>query len=394
MSLVVFESEPQLYTPSDNPITWVLSYPTAGTFNLFFELVVYINGEGVSTLRLTPERSDNTNYYAHVDVSNIVKTYVEKANVDQSTIVIDANNYKQVQIIALVYYSTTLTGTVAFDIATLAGSSTIYAFKGCLSKKEFVSWDYTNYVPTASTKKYLTENTDIVELREKDETFLQIITNSLPVLLIIDLYNSSGSVINSHVESLSSNVISQLKFSTTLLKTIFTPTEVNNTVYFNVSIKNLSYAFRSETKRININRAGCYRGKNLTWLNKFGAYDTFLFTYNAIYKADVQSKSYGKQFGTWDGVDYIYTNTNSGNLTYLKTITEKVQVVSDWLTQSQQNWLVYIYESPLIYINEGVVYENIDIENSSYAVKQSEHEELFNEIIDCKFSNTKNSVLI
>jgi hypothetical protein len=402
MALVSFVSEPQAFTPSDNPITWTLSYPMSGAYKLFFEIVVLVDGDSVATLRVDQERSDGTDYFAHIDVSNIVKTYVNKSLVGQSTIVSDANNYKSVQLLAAVYYATTENGIVSADISTLNASTTIYAFKSCLSKKEFVNWDYTDYQIGGSTKKFLTDNTNNVELREGDSTYLTIIegnyTNfSLAYTITFNLYNNSNTLIatNSINISVGTDEIKQFNINTSLLisEGLFTQGNIDNSDYINVLLKAASAGI-TETKRININKEGCYKGKNVIWLNKFGAYDSFLFTYNTILKSDVQSKSYGKQFGAWNGETYEYTTKDTGSLTYLKTITDKVQIVSDWLTQSEQNWLVSIYDSPLVYMNEDTTYENIEIENSSYGLKQMEHEELFNEILECKFTNTRNSVVI
>ena len=62
---------------------------------------------------------------------------------------------------------------------------------------------------------------------------------------------------------------------------------------------------------------------------------------------------------------------------------------SDWLNETVQNWLVQLYESPLIYLNEGVEMENVVVTDSSYQVKQFEHDELFNEVINIEFTDYK-----
>ena len=51
MSVVTYVSEPQFYTPSDNPITWVVSYPISGTYNLSFETTVYTNNASYVVVR-------------------------------------------------------------------------------------------------------------------------------------------------------------------------------------------------------------------------------------------------------------------------------------------------------------------------------------------------------
>lgn len=392
MAVVSFPSEPSVYTPSDNPIIWTILFPMLNAYKLYFKVTIQIEGVDIATLNIDQERSDGTDYYAHVDVSNIVKTYIDKPLVAQTTIVSDANNYKGVRIYAYAYYSSTENGDVVLDSGSFAFTNTVQVFKGRLSNKEFINWNYGDYLIGGSTRKFLTDNTNNIELREGDETFLQIIRDTVSTYALIRLYNSAGTLINNAVVAVSVGKITQFKISTTTLLDEFTLLEVADTSYLTINMQ--SGGAYSETKRININREGCYQGKNVVWLNKFGSYDSFLFTYNTILKSDVQSKSYGKQFGSWNGTTYVLDTKDTGSLTYLKTITDKVQIVSDWLTESVQNWLVSVYDSPLVYINEATTYENIEIENSTYAIKQMEHEELFNEILECKFTHTRNSVIL
>ena len=392
---VIFNQIPQAYTPSDNPIVYAFSYDNyTFEYNHVFKISVTLDSVLIGVFDYFPIVNDLNYYTGYIDVSNIVKSYIDKATTNQTGIVADAANYGLLSVNVNCWFSLS-TNDAATDQLEEATASNIYVFKGSLSNKELNNWSYGDYSVGGSSRKFLTDNTNIVELRESDETYLQIITDGTSCEVEIRLYTSAGVLIDTNSVSLLTCKISQIKLSTTLLETIFAPSSVASAAYFNVRIKStggvLTY---SQTKRININREGCFNGKNLVWLNKFGAYDTFTFTYNNILKSDVQSKSYGKKFGSFNGTTYDLNTKDTGSLTYLKTITDKIQIVSDWLSQVEQNFVVQVYESPLVYINEGTLYENIEIENSSYQFKQAEHEELFNEIIDAKFTHTRKSITI
>jgi hypothetical protein len=391
---VTFTQTPQIYTPSDNPIMYVFAYDYyGGEYNHVFKLSVSIDGTLIGTFEYFPVLNNIAQYSGYIDVSNIVKSYINKVTTDSNTILSDAGNYGNVSITANCWYSTNANDP-AIDQSEYATDSSVYAFKGCLGAREFTNWNYAGYMVGASNRKFLTDNTNNVELRESDETYLQIITDTIDSKVETILYSSAGSVIATDIMLLTGYKITQLKYSTDLLETIFTAPQVASASYFTIQLKNsiTSAISFSELKRININRDGCFNGKNLVWLNKFGAYDSFLFTYNNILKSDIQSKSYGKRLGSFDGITFVNNPQDTGSLTYLKTITDKIQIVSDWLTQAEQNFVVQVYESPLVYINESTLYENIEIENSSYQFKQAEHEELFNEIIDAKFTHSRKSI--
>ena len=391
---VNFSQIPSYYTPSDNPIIYVFRYDNyAGEYNHVFKISVTLDSVLIGVFDYFPLLNDSNYYVGYIDVSNIVKSYINKATTNQTNIVDDAANYGRLSVTANCWYSTN-PNDAATDQLEEATASGIYVFKACLSNKEYINWSYADYSIGGSSRKFLTDNTNIVELREGDETYLQIITDTTSSNIETKLYDSTGSLIATNSTAMSSYKISQLKYSTTILEAMFSSFQVLLSSYFTVRIKSPGGLSYSELKRININRDNCYNGKNVVWLNKFGAYDTFTFTYNNILKSDIQSKSYGKKFGSFDGTTYSLDTKDTGSLTYLKTITDKIQIVSDWLTQAEQNFLVQVYESPLVYINEGTLYENIEIENSSYQFKQSEHEELFNEIIDAKFTHTRKSINI
>jgi len=391
---VTFNQIPQAYTPSDNPIAYAFSYDNyTFEYNHVFKISVTLDSVLIGVFDYFPIVNEFNYYTGYIDVSNIVKTHLDKANTNQTGIKSDAANYGLLSVNANCWYSLN-PNDAATDQLEQSTAANVYPFKACLSNKEFVNWNYGDYTMGGSSRKFLTDNTNIVELREGDETFLQIISDTISSNIETKLYDSTGTLIATNSTSMSGYRISQLKYSTTILSTIFTPTQVLNASYFTAQIKSAGGFVYSELKRININREGCFNGKNLVWLNKFGAYDTFLFTYNNILKSDIQSKSYGKRFGSFNGTTYDFNTKDTGSLTYLKTITDKIQIVSDWLSQVEQNFVVQVYESPLVYINEGTLYENIEIENSSYQFKQAEHEELFNEIIDAKFTHSRKSINI
>jgi hypothetical protein len=97
--------------------------------------------------------------------------------------------------------------------------------------------------------------------------------------------------------------------------------------------------------------------------------------------------------GEWSGNTYEVNNNTFGKIDYLKTITKQLELSSDWLTESQQAYVVNLYESPLVYLNESTDVENIVITNSAYQLKQSEHDELFNEIVNIEFTDKKSITL-
>ena len=125
----------------------------------------------------------------------------------------------------------------------------------------------------------------------------------------------------------------------------------------------------TEVKTLTLQLTDCDKTQtSVQWLNRFGAYDNFIFTHNNIYSATIQDKNFQSYLGAWnaDTNTYNYSTQNTGVQSYQKNIIKKIQIVSGWLKAYEQNYLVQIYESPLVYMMEGLyIYKNIIINNST-----------------------------
>lgn len=413
---VSITQQPQAITPSDNPIIFAFKQDLAN-FNHSFVYEVFIEGIGsVGVYETYPESSISTYLYGKVNISNIVAPYVSVQNLKPLNLlntIYDPSGYANVYITVSEKYSTTATGIP--EIQSAITSDYFVAFKGKLTKKEFKSWDYTNYKKSLSSN-FLTDlklNTSAFfnyysQTLKKEDSFsfswLDYIYTDTPVNYKVKYayFNGTTLILNKEVTYISSNQgsIGSVYFNLDQHVDLayLTQAQADNCTSVYIGLYNASDVLISPFMIVTFDTTCFYNGSTLRWLNKYGAYDTFLFTYNKRISADNNAFNFEKSTGEWKAIDintlmYEESLTNTGTLNYLKQTKKKLQLVSDWLTEEEQNWLVQLYESPLVYLNEGMEDESIIVTNSGYQVKQDRHDELFNEIVEIEFT-TENSIRI
>lgn len=381
---ITLTQEPQLYTPSDNPVTWVFSSDETAQPNFSFYIELYFNAVLHSVHQVFPESGE----FAHFDASEACKAEMLKTEIGQTLIVQDAGNWMECEVVIYEKYG---------DPATLQASinpNACYPFKACLSNEEFEVWNYIQYtaflLPGSGT--FLTDfNHGNHQLQESKDFYLQIITDLMTgIVLYVEHFDSSNNSIYA-----SSNVISdtfriaQFNLNSDLI-TVFP-----GTAYIQATIKKAGVPY-SETIQVNYYTLTdeCSIRTQVIWINKFGAYDQFLFTHNLTESAQIAAKSFGKQFGQWNGTTFEYKAYKSGTFNYLKLIADSGKIISGKITQDIQNSLVQVYESPNVVFQTGTnTYKHIEITNTSWNKAQLQYaDDLIEEVVDYKLSNGRKSL--
>lgn len=379
---VTIQSEPKDYTPSDNPVTWTFSSDQTGQANFYFQVDVRINAVIHSTHKIFVETSN----YAHFDASEIARANCSPPTRGQTTEIVDAANYCTVQLVVYEYYGATP------SLGAQAQTTTITAFKSSLRKEEFETWDSDDYnLNEAGADKVLSSfpsgiNRYIQETGE--ELYLLTINDSATSILSITLYDEAGSSVASYTDSsVSTNDINlwrvdpdNLVSNTTLTAQNFTDS-AHYTVDISISTKG------SAQTRIDIDRT-CHplTDRRLYWLDRFGGIESYTFKLRSKISGEVERWKYQQQWGRWNGTTYEYSTSNGEVVNYGARVQEKIEVSSDWIGQSEQNWLVRSLKpstSITMIDTDGTWRMNVD---GGYTLKEDGLDDLFNEIVQLSYS--------
>lgn len=417
MAITITQS-PQKYTPSDNPIVFEFKQPLTVSgndkYNVSFVVKTFINGAEIGTFEVYAELV-TSDFFGKINLSDKVRAYIANHSVSNATaspvFVYDTQNYVETYITIYEKYSTDPNVEPTTQLTGVT-SITVIPFKGSLSRSEFKVWDYTIYKKGGLGKKFLTDkyNTDLfgatiysVTEKKGGTTILSWLDNSdldTPAnyyVKFIYLLPSGNVTQTTTFNTAYQGAVSALRFNLDEQLDLgnITQATYDNCTGVQIAVQNLSNVGIMGVYGITFSDVCFDKGANILWLNKYGSYDNFRFTYNSRYKAKIESKSFSKKQGEWNASTNTYNVNNNtfGKIDYLKTITKQLELSSDWLDETTQNWLVQLYESPLIYLNESTEMENVVVTDSSYQVKQFEHDELFNEVINIEFTDYKSITL-
>lgn len=408
---VSITQQPAYATPSDNPIIFAFKQTISGKFNMSFVIEVIVEGS-VGTYEVYPEDEDATYSYGKIDVSNIVTPYIPTQNLKpiNSATIFDPDGYRFISVNVYEKYSTTINGAVSVN-PTPASSSQIGVFKGKLSRTEFLNWDYTDY-QKGLTKQLLTDRSYMLyystinlyeqTIKKEDSltyTWIDNTTIDTPVNYKVRYtYYNEATIIKQTDENFTTGnqgLLGSIYFNLDQHVSLgyLTSGEAASCTSVIIGLLNSSNVNIASITTVKFDNTCFYNGATLRFMNKYGAYDNYLFTYNKRYSASVKSFEFERSQGSWSNGVYSLSKANTGRLSYLKQTTKKLQLISDWLDETTQNWLTQLYDSPAVYINEGTEDESVIVTNSSYQIKQDKHDELFNEIVEIEFT-PENSIRI
>lgn len=415
---VTITQEPDKFTPSDNPIVYAFKQPLTISgnpkYNVSFVVKVFIGVAEIGTFEIFPEII-TSDFFGKIDLSDKIRGYITNHSVSNSigspTFLYDTQNYVKTHIDIQEKYSTDPNVDPEIQ-ASITTSSVTIPFKGSLSRSEFKTWDYSNYKKGSLSRQFLTDkkfdpNGSAIFYTATEKkgytTILSYFDNSdldTPTDYYVKfIYQIPGGIVTQTTTFITDyqGAVSAIRFNLQEQLDLgnITQSTYDNCTSVIISVQDLSTVGRMGLYTINFSDACFDNGANLLWLNKYGSYDNYRFTYNSRISAKIESKSFSKRQGEWDAINnsYYVNNNTFGKIDYLKTITKQLELSSDWLTEDQQAYVVNLYESPLVYLNEGTEVENVSITNSAYQLKQIEHDELFNEIVNIEFTDKKSITL-
>jgi hypothetical protein len=370
---VTITQSPQAYTPSDNPVTWVFSSDQTAQPNFYFLIEVEI---GNPTLTVVEKHKayveQGTN--AHFDASGIVERYAV-VNDRQLNQVLN-----QVRINVIEKYNG---GTGA-----TATSSIVKFFKAKLRKKDFVSYDYNDYLLDSAGVKFLTftpRGTD--KARGTEKKFLSILSDGNAPTFQYKTYTSSDILIDTQSQIASTDNLINVSCGVQDLIDDFS-LNFTNASYYTVEATNSGGS--TEVYRIDIDTDCIYStSKRILWLNTLGGVDAFTFGLISRERSSVTSFGYERQFGNFTSAGAFEYDLKEGTvIDYLKQSNKSLEVVSDWLNQTTQNWLVdELYMSPVIWFQDDREIYRCKVTNRSYEKKIQENDTLFQETVQIELES-------
>ena len=265
-------------------------------------------------------------------------------------------------------------------------SSTLYYYNGTRQYDERAT-DFTNvYTLNSTTSKFLTSHN--ITYKKIDTNDYETLNMFLPVKsmtysMILNTYNSAGSVLNTYTYSIYPvNSYRSLFFGVGPLNFGLSFSGVDN---YSVVLKSYTYSTISETKYYRIDDScSIYDKVRLCFLNRQGGWDYFSFTQDSKKQVAIERTEYEKV------LDWDYEIGDRGS-TILSQKTEVTYTInSNWITEKECIFLEQLFTSPEVYIISGSNKYPIIILDKSYEVKTLLRNKIFNMIVNYKLAYNQN----
>jgi len=170
------------------------------------------------------------------------------------------------------------------------------------------------------------------------------------------------------------------------------PIITSSVAYYTIQLFENTPTAVSEILTFEIEESCRYNTKRLHFLNKLGGFDAFNFTKVNKTTTDINRKTYKTTPSRVSGSGYAYSYKDKANITYYVSKSEKMKLVSDWLTDEEHSWLLELVASQDIYLETtnakgDVQYKPIEkVNQKSYVETTGNVDKLFNLEIEIEFS--------
>lgn len=374
---VTIHQTPDDFTPSDNPVVWTFSSDMTDEDNFVYLVQVYVNDVTHSINLIYPESGS----VARFDASSIA-SYVTQQPALTDLVFQDAENYARIKIQVKERY-----GDPPADEASVT-SDNIVVFKAGMTNEDFVEWDSSDYVIGTTDKKFLTNfpRTTNPKVRLTDEQIrLMLIHDGTGFTARFKTYEADGTLIATMSSTFtpgSNKKILILNVTPDVLLADFgSGDEFDDCAYYTVSSDTLF-----ETYQIDIDtECKQKRSQRIHFMGDFGSIESFTFNAVSYETGSIESRSYQKGFGEFDGNNFDFNLQSGTNIDHAKILKRKLVVESDWLDEDVQQWLVSnLYTSAAVYHEVGSDLIRRMIEESGYKKMYHDTNMLFREKISLR----------
>lgn len=419
MSITV-NSTPVQFQPVYNPYNIVMSSTNSGETNFKIIVAVYNTTDTGSPLLVGSFRyPTDVNGYVKADLTRILRDYVtHDFNLGLALTEDAANSIKRFTFYAQESFGTppNATGSIT-TIGDATETASLYVWNGAIPFNDFATYANSDYLlkySNYSSNKYLT-NADIdtgLDMATNQNGYVHLLLENLDAgnnaidlvdYVKIKTYDSAGTLLGTWKVNPNHNAA----FNTTTgyhiripvgtynisqigsldLQSGALPILTNSVDHYTVQVGHNTYG-DGYAIRVNIveycNSPQVFR---LHWLNQQGGFDSFNFEMYNTKNVGIERKYYKKPYGTVTSGTWSYSASDRLNTTMLTTSKTSYRVVSNWISDSEAEWLKELLTSPVVFWE--VDYQTlraINITDSSYEVKYSHKDKVFN--IELNFEET------
>lgn len=398
MSLV-FSTVPQITQPVYNPIYFRLlsNQITQPNFSYVFDIYTGTTGTTLVNRERLPARPDGTCIFSPAGILESLLGF----DIPVNTIGGVGQTYSMTPY--YVYFGEEY-GLLTTGVTTYANQvfKSGYTWTSVLNYEQVPSYNYTAYTPNDQViygANYLTFGPAVVNVRENDRESLSFLnlsgtTSGAPWFWIVNVYQKSGSTTQAQ---LSTGVATGTTAKNTMMHIGVGPWNLNNIpsslvtgttqpiidfnrdAYYDVTVYSAGGPLTFPTPLFSARTYNCdttctkYTPVRLMWLNSLGGFDYFNFILVSRETINLQRNQYKRN------LPYNYTIGQAGFTVSDIQSRESLQVTSDWMTDTQSQWMKELLKSKAVYeLRSDGSYLPVILNMDSVEIKKSVNDKLIN----------------
>lgn len=256
----------------------------------------------------------------------------------------------------------------------------------------YSDYAYNNGV-TGTTKKFLTSSPRTITICADKNYYLYFLIKTEPIKLQVKTYDSGGSLLGTANKTLTVdaiNILFRIGVGTKNINTWNAAILIGASSY-TVQLTNNAGTAVGELFTFNID-CDCSKFNEhfrLHWLNPLGGFDAFSFNMKFERNFNSLKSSFKKILGAVDGAGaFTFAPSQAGKVQFNVLTTEKIKVNSNWITETESNWLFTLAKSTQVFWEiDSSTYAPVIITNTSYQQKTYAGNHLFNIDFEIEIGN-------
>ena len=388
---ITVNSVPEAYASAHDDLWYVVTSTNVASTNFKFVFDVYVNSVQVARVKQYPDPSTNKGYF---NVANIVRNYLSsyfKPNTTQTLFSYDGDD---IYVTYEIKYGEEYGGTLYTNLTNV----TYRAFNYYNPPFRDPSTSYfSNFVTKWISNRDLS-NIDCAFSEKCHIGWMNASGTTTSMTATIQKYSESGATVGSPSTGASETISSQalLDISPAAINTYLGSSFISSSDYaYGVKLNYSSTSSQEIKVKLACNPR--YTPISVHFLNQLGGYDTIFFRAVNRESRTVESKLYQQMnwqynAGTTSMRSYdSFKRINPGGVKYTVNQTVTYALKSDYLNQTNYNWVKELIASPEVYMEVNGYYYPFNISTSNWQEKLRVADKMFNLEIEGEVNQKINS---
>lgn len=366
------EQQPGEYSPAFNPLTFVVresNNAITGAANFRYICQVEIDGTVQAKLK-APIRYGSSQNEAVFDITEIVASYVGNDFEPPSSVAL-TRQPRIVQWAAKFGYESG--SGVVTEVTGVVNTANKFSWDACVPIAEFNSFlpaDYLIESGGTAGAKFLTDiRPRSVQSSEQHSVTALYGTDTANKVVEFKAYSAAGALL----ETVTKNH-TYADYRSRLLAIDCTFSSIgfsSSPAYYTVQTYPSGYAGKaSEAMRFNLwSECSKYDSVTLHFLNTLGGFDSYTFRKRTVRTLQGERQSFNQDSFRYTTGSYQYSNRRGGVQHYATKLTEQWVLNTDWLTDSEAEFIEQLQFSPVVYMGAFSALEKVTVQGADFERK-------------------------